>query len=225
MKYLRKFETEADVQDWQMSEECVKPNVVLVGDTNGVNYNVSPLSEVMIQHIDGSFYTTSEWSANGFANDQANGVAVFAPNSKFVIAKTSPGQTAWSSDTMNAVEGVMLTSNSATAKTDYAGAANTALISAIDTGKAAYKCANFTFPNGAKGHLPALGELADAYAYKADIDAAMALIGGTAISGSYHWSSTQYSADKAWVLGWHNGSSGSNIKYSTNPDVRAFSAL
>ena len=123
MKYLRKFETEADVQDWQMSEECVKPNVVLVGDTNGVNYNVSPLSGVMIQHIDGSFYTTSEWSANGFANDQANGVAVFAPNSKFVIAKTSFGQTAWSSDTSNAVEGVMLTSTLETAKTDYAGAA------------------------------------------------------------------------------------------------------
>ena len=225
MKYLRKFETEADVQDWQMSEECVKPNVVLVGDTNGVNYNVSPLSEVMIQHIDGSFYTTSEWSANGFANDQANGVAVFAPNSKFVIAKTSLGQTTWSSDTRNAVEGVMLTSNSATAKTDYAGAANTALIAVDDTSGAALACANFTFPNGAKGYLPALGEWVDAYAYKADVDAAMALIGGTAISGSYHWSSTQSSATEAWGLDWDGGFTSSYRKRDTGFNVRAFSAL
>lgn len=225
MKYLRKFETEADVQDWQMSEECVKPNVVLVGDTNGVNYNVSPLSEVMIQHIDGSFYTTSEWSANGFANDQANGVAVFAPNSKFVIAKTSLGKMAWSSDRSNAVEGVMLTSSSTKARTDYAGAANTALIAVDDTSGAALACANFTFPNGAKGYLPAIGEWVDAYAYKADIDAAMALIGGTAIPESYHWSSTQYSAVEAWQLRWNNGNTDFASKGLTNYYMRAFSAL
>lgn len=225
MKYLRKFETEADVQDWQMSEECVKPNVVLVGDTNGVNYNIIPLSGVIIQHIDGSFYTTSEWSANGFANDQANGVAVFAPNSKFVIAKTSLGKMAWSSDTSNAVEGVMLTSDSTTAKTDYAGAANTALIAVDDTSGAALACANFTFPNGAKGHLPALGEWVSAYAYKSDINAAMALIGGTAIPEAGHWSSSQYSAARAWDLFWGNGNTYDFSKDTASINVRAFSAL
>ena len=225
MKYLRKFNTDADVQDWQMSEECVKPNVVLVGGTGGVGYNVSPLSEVMIQHIDGSFYTTDEWSVNGFANDQANGVAVFTPNSKFVIAKTSLGKMTWSSDTSNAVEGVMLTEDSVTAKTDYAGAANTALIAEIDTGKAAYKCANFTFPNGAKGYLPALGEWVEAYFYKVDIDTAMTLIGGTALGSSWYWSSTQHSAGQAWTLNWDNGSTGNGGKSNPGDTVRAFSAL
>lgn len=225
MKYLRKFETEADVQDWQMSEEYVKPNVVLVGDTNGVNYNVRPLSGVMIQHIDGSFYTTDEWSASGFANDQANGVAVISDNAKFVIAKTSLGKMAWSSDTSNAVEGVMLTSDLATAKTDYAGAANTALIAVDDTNGAALACANFTFPNGAKGYLPALGEWVGAYAYKSDINAAMTLIGETAISESSHWSSTQYSADKAWQLSWYSGDTNGHPKNNAIIYVRAFSAL
>lgn len=225
MKYLRKFETEADVQDWQMSEECVKPNVVLVGGTGGVSYNVSPLGGVMIQHIDGSFYTADEWTANGFANDQANGVAVFGDNAKFVIAKTSLGKMVWSSDTSNAVNGVMLTNNSDTAKTDYAGEANTALIAVDDTSGAAYACANFTFPNGAKGYLPALGEWVEAYAYKADINAAMTLIGGTAFDSSSCWSSTQSSATGAWSLAWDNGGTTFNLKYYAYSYVRAFSAL
>ena len=218
MKYLRKFETEADVM------MMVQPNVVLVGDEARILYNVEPPKGAFIQHIDGELYTTDQWSAMGFANDEANGVAVISDNAKFVIAKTSLGQTAWSSDTSNAVEGVMLTSDSTTAKTDYAGAANTALISAIDTGKAAYKCANFTFPNGAKGYLPAFGEWVDAYAYKADVNAAMALIGGTALSGNI-WSSTQYSAAEAWRLGWDGGYEGYSGKSSPYSSVRAFSAL
>lgn len=224
MKYLRKFETDADVQYWRVSGEYVKPNVVLVGGTGGVSYNVNPPSGVMIQHIDGSCYTTDEWSANGFTNDQANGVAVFAPNSKFVIAKTSLGSMEWSSDTSNAVVGVMLTSDSATAKTDYAGAANTALIAAKSTRGAAYTCANFVFPNGAKGYLPALGELVDALNYKADINAAMTLIGGTTLTAtSYHWSSTQSSASAAWRI--IDSESVSSKTKSNTSQVRAFLAL
>ena len=218
MKYLKKFETEADVMMF------ARPNVVLAADTGKVMYNVPFPNGAYIQHINGSLYTTDQWTAGVFANDEANGVAVISDNAKFVIAKTSLGSMAWSSDTNNAVTGVMLTSDSSTAKTDYAGAANTALIAVDDTSGAAYACANFTFPNGVKGYLPALGEWDDAYAYKADIDAAMALIGGTTISG-YHWASTQRSALKAWVLGWSNGSTSNDGKSSSHYSVRAFSAL
>lgn len=225
MKHLRKFGTNADLQDWQISKECVKPNVVLFGGTGGVIYNVDPFSGVMIQHIDGLLYTTDEWSANGFANDQANGVAVITPKSKFVIAKTSLGSMEWASDTSNTIAGVTTVYGStSTARTDYAGAANTALIAAKDTGKAAYTCANFTFPNGTKGYLPALGEWNDAYAYKADVDAAMTLIGGTALGSNIYWSSTQASASAAWRIDWRDGTQGSNQK-SNNYAARAFSAL
>lgn len=227
MKYQRKFETQADVQDWQMSDECVKPNVVLVGDTRSVLYNVRALSGVMIQHIDGSFYTTDEWSVNGFANDQANGVAVFAPNSRFVIAKQRTGKLDWSSDISNAVEGVMLTNNKDTAKTDYAGAANTALIAVDDTSGAALACANFTFPNGVKGYLPALGEWVEAYAYKADIDAAMALIGGDGmdLSYSHYWSSTQFSATVVWLMEWDRGLQSNFAKDYSYGYTRPFTSL
>lgn len=200
------------------------PNVVLVADSGKVLYNVPHPKGVYIQHINGSLFTTDAWTAGGFANDEANGVAVISDNAKFVIAKISLGSMAWSSDTSNGVEGVMLTSSSATAQTDYAGAANTALIAVDDTNGAALACANFTFPNGARGYLPALGEWADACAYKADVDAAMTLIGGEAIGGRYYWSSSQYSSPAAWSLLWRTGITAYESK-SIDNHVRAFSAL
>lgn len=134
----------------------IQPNVVLVGDEARILYNVEPQlpKGAFIQHIDGKLYTTDQWSAMGFTNDEANGVAVISDNAKFVIAKTS----------------------------------------------------------------------FDAYAYKADIDAAMTLIGGTAIRG-YHWSSTQYSAELAWALSWAWGDTTYPRKNSTTYPARAFSAL
>ena len=103
----------------------IQPNVVLVGDEARILYNVEPQlpKGAFIQHIDGKLYTTDQWSAMGFTNDEANGVAVISDNAKFVIAKTSFDAIAWSSDASKAVEGVMLTSTLETAKTDYAGAA------------------------------------------------------------------------------------------------------
>lgn len=218
MRYLRKFASEADVMMFD------SPNVVLAADTGKVMYNVPSPKGVYIQHIDGRLFTTDAWTAGGFSNDEANGVAVISDNAKFVIAKTALANAAWSSNTSKAVEGVMLTSDLATAKTDYAGAANTALIAENDTSGAALACANFTFPNGARGYLPALGELNDEYAYKADIEAAMALIGGEAFSTSYYWSSTQCYADSAWRQGWANGDAYNYGKYNYSV-VRAFSAL
>lgn len=221
MKYLRKFETEAEYKAFLASSEFINPNVSLVAGE--VKY--APIIGVFIQHIDGTLYTTDEWTAGGFSNDVANGVAVAAPEASFVIAKTqiSSGM-AWSSDTSTLVEGVFTTTDKTTALTDYAGAANTALITAIDTSKAAYSCANYTFPNGQKGYLPALGEWVVAYNNKTAIDAAMTLIGGTAIS-STHWSSTQYSAGSAWLLSWSSSNVFNGVKSAAANRVRAFSAL
>lgn len=44
------------------------PNVVLVKEPRNILYDVMPPLGVYIQHIDGSLYTTDEWTANGFAN-------------------------------------------------------------------------------------------------------------------------------------------------------------
>lgn len=221
MKYLKKFDTEAEYQAF-LADGYETPNVSLIEESGAIKYNI-PLG-VFIQHIDGTLYTTDKWTAGGFANDQANGVAVCDINASFVIAKTLLGSMAWSSDTSNAVEGVMTTTSKSTAKNDYAGAANTALIAAIDTGKAAYSCANFVFPNGANGYLPAFGEWQVAYNNKTAVNAAMSLIGGTSLGSIYYWSSTQYSADSAWLVNWSNGYA-SNSGKDNDRYVRAFSAL
>ncbi len=74
----------------------------------------------------------------------------------------------------------MLTDSVPTARTDYSGAENTLKIASISTSGAAYSCANFTFPNGHKGYLPAFGELYIVYSNMTNISSAMNLIGGEA---------------------------------------------
>lgn len=217
MIYLKEFATEADVA------MNVSPNVVYVNDTKKVLYNVAPIG-VFIQHIDGSLHTMEAWTAAGFTGEQANGVAVNAKECGFVISKTSLDSMPWSSDTSNEVAGILTTSTKSVALTDFSGQENTALMLATDTNKAGYTCANYTFPNGEKGYLPAIGEWNTAYANKAAIDEAMTLIGGSALGSNYYWSSTQTSAPSAWFLSWYDGSTFNDYKYTYN-SVRAFSAL
>lgn len=190
----------------------VLPNVVLVGDTGKVLYNV--MDGVFIQHIDGTLYTTDAWTAGGFTNDQANGVAVREGAVKFVIAKEDYKNTAaWSTDASNAVDGVMMTEDSEIAKTDYAGFANTAKITATGAGGAAKACVLYTFPNGANGYLPALGELVIAFSYINDINAALEAIGTLSFYvNERHWSSTQRAANTAWLFNMRDGSVSSHAK-------------
>lgn len=194
MKYLRKFETEADVN---MS---VVPNVVLVGDTGRVIYNV--FNGVYIQHIDGTLYTSDEWTAGGFANDQANGVAVGKEAVQFVIAKENAlsSTVKWSTSTI-LFEGVFTTDTGNVAKNDYNGVSNTKIIAENDEGSAAYLCRNYIFPNKARGYLPSAGDWALVKTNLSAINAAMTAIGGSSIlSGSTqkYWSSTQVDATMAW---------------------------
>ena len=147
MKYLRKYETEADI------DIDVTPNVVLVNDTKKVLYNYNPPLPlgVFIQHVDGKLYTTDEWTAKGFSNDEANGVAVSTEECAFVIAKEDAiGDKMWTSNRGTLIEGIITTKDSNVAKNDYRGKENTDLILVTDTSEAVYSCANFLFPNGAK---------------------------------------------------------------------------
>ena len=218
MIHLKEFEKEADIQ------VDAFPNVIYVNDTKSVLYNYFPKG-VFIQHVDGRVFSTNAWTEGGFANGQANGVVVSTDDARFVIAKDNISTSMkWSSNTSTLVDGILTSTDATVAKTDFAGQENTNLMLATDTSGAGYSCANFTFPNGAKGYLPALGELDIAYQNKAAIDKAMTLIGGTALGNSYYWSSTQYSASNAWTLYWNDGGTGTSTKYSTYY-VRAFSAL
>lgn len=218
MIHLKEFEKEADIK------VDAFPNVIYVNDTKSVLYNYFPLG-VLIQHVDGRVFSTAGWTDGGFTNDQANGVVVSTEAARFVIAKDNVSTSMkWSSNTSTLVDGIVAPEDSNVAKTDFAGQANTELMLATDTSGAGYSCANYTFPNGTKGYLPALGEWDIAYQNKNAINTAMTLIGGTALGNSYYWSSTQSSATTAWYLSWSNGSTTGSTKGRTIY-VRAFSAL
>lgn len=223
MKYLKKFETEAEYNAYEKSP--LKSYVSLVG--SGVIYDKGMPEGVYVQHIDGKLYTTNKWTLGGFSNDKANGVAVIDKVASFVISKDDISDSmAWSSSISTIISGVFTTDDPDIAKTDYAGKANTEIIAKTVTGKAADSCINYEFPNGQKGYLPALGEWALAYQYKNDIIATIELIGGTALSlnsATYH-SSTQKDAAMAWRLNWTTGEF-TSIRKNYTGCVRPFTTL
>lgn len=218
MIHLKEFEKEADIV------VDAFPNVIYVNDTKSVLYNYFPLG-VFIQHVDGRVFSTEGWTEGGFTNDKANGVVVSTEAARFVIAKDNVSTLMkWSSNTSSLVDGILTSTDEAVAKTDFNGQQNTELMLAADTSGAGYSCANYVFPNGEKGYLPALGEWDIAYQNKTAVNKAMTLIGGTALGSNSYWSSTQGSAYYAWNLYWSGGYASSSGKGS-NSYVRAFSAL
>ena len=192
MKYLKKFETEADTMIF------VQPNVVLIEDTDKVLYNTEHLSGTRIQHIDGSFYTNDEWTARGFSSDEANGVAVFTPETQFVVSKTGLGEKAWAYPSNTLIKGVLVTTDRSVAAKDYNGFINTQKIIAATSTSAALDCSEFVFPNGKRGYLPAAGEAYWAREYSGDINNSMKLIGGDDLDNMM-MTSTQHDVFQFWL--------------------------
>ncbi len=182
---------------------------------------------IFILDTDGNLVKRTEWNTGN--NSKAVGVAVLSDNCKFVISKTQGGTMTWGGYGTT-ISGIVTTTDANTAKKDYAGKDNTEKIVTQLGGSnaaAASYCRNTSnlFPDGRKGYLGSLGEWQEAYNNKSEIDACMSLIGGTAIATNYyHWTSTQYSSNRAWLLRWSDGTVYSSSKYDTN-QVRAFAAL
>lgn len=203
--------------------------------TGKISMNYVEVTDVYIQHIDGTLYTPEDWASKGFANEKANGVAVVRPiSSSFVIAKANGPNLTWRGYNTTITDIVTSTSLS-TAVLDNDGAGNTSKIieqlagvtdsKGVTGAPAAEYCKNYTFPNGKTGYLGALGEWQAAYNNKTKVNSAMSLIGGASFNtSSYYWSSTQYSSYYSWLLYWYNGYSYYNDKYYTYC-VRAFCPL
>ena len=193
--------------------------ILVIGETDGV----------FIQDIDGKLWTSKEWNQ---ANSRANGVAVLSsnhPNGGFVIAPTQYSGLVWSKDgAQDSVSGVTTTTNPSVAIKDYKGIGNSsAIVSKYGAGTdyAAGWCNNYTFKNGKKGYLGSLGEWEEAYNNKAEIDACMSLIGGTAIDTiDYSWTSSQCNSTTAWLLRWADNYV-RNYDKGNYYNVRAFSEL
>lgn len=202
MKFVKKFQKEEDVK------MLYNPNVVLVKEPRKILYDVAAPKGVFIQHVDGEIYTTTDWIANGFTNEQANGVAVIAEEARFVIAKIKDDNiyNKWAVEsTPILIEGIVTTKDESIATLDFAGKSNTEAIIAQDSNTtiAAYKAASYTFPNGQKGYLPALGELAVMGNVVDEVEQALLLVGGDSLKPKADFiyanilSSTQY--DQYWI--------------------------
>ena len=183
--------------------------------------------DIFILDTDGNLVKRADWNTGN--NSKAVGVAVLSDNCKFVISTTENSSSIQWGGYGTTISNIVTTTDAATAKKDYLGSGNTdKIIAQLGSGNApaADYCRGVTFKHGKKGYLGSLGEWQEAYNNKAEIDACMSLIGGTAINTShYHWTSTQYSSNGCWVLHWSDGSVNGSRKNGNNNRVRTFAAL
>lgn len=181
---------------------------------------------IFILDTDGNLVKRADWNTGN--NSKAVGVAVLSDNCKFVISTTENSSNIQWGGYGTTISNIVTTTDTATAKKDYLGSGNTdKIITQLGSGNApaADYCRGVTFKHEKKGYLGSLGEWQEAYNNKAEIDACMSLIGGTAINTSYyHWTSTQYSSTISWMLHWSDGSVDASTK-GYNYRVRAFAAL
>lgn len=181
---------------------------------------------VFIQDTNGKLWRSDGWNSSA----TANGVAVVTSSRSFVIALSERALPVYSSGYSSNMKLTVFSSES-TAIGNYTGQSNTAaMVSAYGntTATAAGYCNNFTFPNGKKGYLGSAGEWQIAYNNKAEIQACLSKVGGSAIANDYHWSSTRAAnadgLNRFWSLEWSRGSwDGSDVDYG---DIaRAFTTL
>lgn len=181
---------------------------------------------IFILDTDGNLIKRADWNTGN--NSKAVGVAVLSDNCKFVISPSENSSNISWGGYGTTISNIVTTTDAATAKKDYLGSGNTdKIIAQLGSGNApaADYCRGVTFKHGKKGYLGSLGEWQEAYNNKAEIDACMSLIGGTAIyTSAYHWTSTQCSSAGSWRLGWSDGSVGNGDKTNYRR-VRAFAAL
>ena len=185
------------------------------GIRKDLNFVFAKDAGVYIQHVNGSLHTESEWTAGGYANSDANGVAVLGSDASFVIANNAFSNVSWGGYDVD-IPGVMQNSNYSKAILDFDGYGNTQKIieklsgytdsKGITGAPAAESCVNYTFPNGNKGYLPALGEMNMMENNIDAINSARVLIGAYRIQSGYTWSSTMFASTSAWVFSLDSGS-------------------
>lgn len=190
----------------------------------------------------------SSWASYQNRGEIADGVLLVEGGKHLVIAPTEASSAKWSSkpvsssDTSGSVQisGVTTTGDRLAALNDFTGRANTTAIINGSTSSnvtntedyAAGFCNKYSRANAnGKGllagrwWLPSMGELAMIWANFDKINYALSKISGaTQLQASWYWSSTQRSANYAWVLNLNDGYMGSPWKFSQSR-VRPVSAL
>ena len=176
-----------------------------------------------------------KWASYQSSGEIAEGVVVVEGGKILVVAPTETSLY-WSSAAVSG--GGKTTSDRLTALDDWTGKASTAAqITHAECSSASYApgyCAQYSRVNAnGKGltagrwWLPSLGELMMIYANMRKINYALSLIeGATQLAETWYWSSTEFSATYAWLLGLNTGSAKyGSAKASSQVRVRAVSAF
>ena len=175
-----------------------------------------------------------KWASYQNSGEIAEGVLVVEGGKMLVVAPTE-ATLYWSSAAVSA--GGKTTSDRLTALDDWAGKTSTAAqITHNECKTESYApgfCASYSRTNAnGKGltagrwWLPSLGELMMIYANMRKINYALSLINGaTQLAETAYWSSTEYSATRAWYLTLYDGSAGITTKATHQPRVRPVSAF
>ena len=200
---------------------------------------------VAIMGLNNKFYPDYDSYRNAGAPG-VNGIAVSDGTHRFCIAKdiiqhvcstSSDIDKEYWGGSYTTVPEITTTTNSSTAIQDFNGVSNTdAIVDNVTSSDGYFKkapwsaaglCRLFAFPNGTLGHLGACGEWKLVQNSISAINTLMSAINGTELetrSGSYYWSSTQYSKEEAWAWSLYLKSNYVYAK-STSRHVRAFCSI
>ena len=178
------------------------------------------------------YYSDGTCSACVDSNKTAIGVVV--KDNELVISQIRSTSMRWSGSITN-VSGITETTDSAVAKQDFNGKANTLAIIATFTSDAVYNnaainCNSYSTEgtNAGDWYLPAAGELYS-YVYGgrtnySKINTTMGKLGWTFGSSRSFWSSSEYNSNFAWYVSSHDGYMNGDGKYNTK-SVSCFLAI
>ena len=175
-----------------------------------------------------------KWTSYQNSGEIAEGVVIVEGGKILVVAPTEAEQgLLWSSAAVSA--GGKTTTDRLVAFDDWSGKANTAAQITHDECNdpayapgfcAAYSRVNANGLTAGMWWLPSLGELFCIYANMRKINYALSLINGaTQLAETWYWSSTEYSAGRAWYLYFYNGYAANGTKATAKGRVRAVSAF
>lgn len=178
-------------------------------------------------------FIPSKWLSYQDGDYTPVGIGLQSGDKKIIISLTETSLT-WSSE--NVLGGGVTTTSRKLASYDWAGETNTASqltkSQCSGTGYAPGYCAAFSCLNSnGKGidvgawWLPSLAELALIYANMDKINYALSLVGGTQLSYTNYWSSTEYSNIYAWNINFNIGHFDGVRKISCNYRVRPVTAF
>ena len=158
------------------------------------------------------------------------GVVSYISGSKRIAINLVHTSMAWSSSYVD-ISGIPNYSSSPHT-TDFNGKSNTkAWVNYYGSSVTNYApgyCYNFTTTGTSKGdwYLPAQGELyASVWTNKSAVNSGLSAAGGTSIQNGWHWSSSEYSSDGAWVVYASNGYVYGTYKGGTSRYVRCVLAF